>query len=82
MLIASKDMSLINMLKSQLRNEFDLKNLGAAKKILGMDIHRELQAGKLHLSPKKYTEKTLDKFNMSKSKPVSTPSSISLQDIF
>jgi len=41
MLIDSKDMSLINKLKSRLSNEFEMKNLGAAKKILGMEIHRE-----------------------------------------
>ncbi|KAF3647444.1 2-phytyl-1,4-naphtoquinone methyltransferase [Capsicum annuum] len=73
MLIASKDMSLIKKLKSQLSNEFEMKDLGAAKKILGMEISRERQAGKLYLSQKTYVQKILDKFNMSKSKSVSTP---------
>lgn len=67
MLIASKGIFLINNLKSQLSNEFEMKNLGATKKILGMEIHRERQAGKLYLSKKKNTEKILEKFNMSKS---------------
>ena len=43
MLIASKDMSLINKLNSQLSNEFEMKNLGAANKVLGIEIHRERQ---------------------------------------
>ncbi|KAM3231906.1 hypothetical protein P3S67_009118 [Capsicum chacoense] len=73
MLIASKDMSLIEKLKSQLNNDFEMKDLGAAKKILGMEICRERQAGKLYLSQKTYVQKILDKFNMSKSKSVSTP---------
>ena len=50
-----------------------MKELGAAKKILGMDISRDRQAGKLFLSQNKYIEKVLDRFNMSNCKPVSTP---------
>ena len=36
MFIASKDKFLINKLKSQLSDEFEMKDLGAAKKILAM----------------------------------------------
>ena len=73
MLIASRDKSLIRKLKTQLNNEFDMKELGAAKKILGMEIRRDRQAGKLFLSQQKYVERVLDRFNMSDCKPVSTP---------
>ena len=41
MLIACKNMSEINMLKTQLQEEFEMKDLGAMKKILGMEIHRD-----------------------------------------
>jgi len=41
MLIASKDKSLISKLKSQLSREFEMKDLGAAKKILHMEIERD-----------------------------------------
>ena len=47
MLIASKDKSLISKLKSQLSEEFEMKDLGAEKKILGMEIRRDRKAGKL-----------------------------------
>ena len=50
MLIASRDKSLIRKLETQLSNEFDMKKLGAAKKILGMEIRKDCQAGKLFLS--------------------------------
>ena len=50
MLIASKDKSLISKLKSQLSEEFETKDLGAAKKILGMEIQRDRKVGKLYLS--------------------------------
>jgi len=50
MLIASKSISEINKLKTLLNNEFEMKNFGAAKKILGMEIRKDRNAGKLYLS--------------------------------
>ena len=41
MLIASKSMVEINRLKAQLARTFDMKDLGVAKLILGMEIHRD-----------------------------------------
>ncbi|KAK3124886.1 hypothetical protein QOZ80_7BG0595510 [Eleusine coracana subsp. coracana] len=73
MLIAAKDKSEIAKLKAQLSNEFEMKDLGATKKILGMEIIRQRQSGKLYLSPKGYIEKVLHHFNMHNAKPVSTP---------
>jgi len=73
MLIAAKDKSEIAKLKAQLSSEFDMKDLGAAKKILGMEITRERHSGKLYLSQKGYIEKVLRRFNMHDAKPVSTP---------
>ena len=45
MLIAYEDISEINNLKAQLSKEFDMKDLGVAKKILGLGIHRDQKAG-------------------------------------
>src|SRR5581483_8939494 len=50
MLIAAKDMKEIQVIKDQLNAEFDMKDLGAAKKILGMEIVRDREAKTLHLS--------------------------------
>src|ERR1044072_3633073 len=50
-----------------------MKELGAAKKILGMEILRDRSAKKLWLSQKNYVEDVLKRFDMSRSKPVSTP---------
>ncbi|XP_077222053.1 uncharacterized protein LOC143855883 [Tasmannia lanceolata] len=44
MLIAAWDLSEIQKLKSQLNAEFQMKDLGAARKILGMEIQRDRQA--------------------------------------
>ena len=72
MLIAAKDKDEIRKVKNQLSKEFEMKDLGAAKKILGMEILRNRKASKLYLSQKGYIEKVLYRFNMQNAKPVST----------
>ncbi|KAK2999324.1 hypothetical protein RJ639_022654 [Escallonia herrerae] len=52
-LIATKLMSDVNGLKEQLKREFEMKDLGAAKRILGMEIQRDRLAGILYLFQKK-----------------------------
>ncbi|KAL5789145.1 hypothetical protein ACOSQ2_004033 [Xanthoceras sorbifolium] len=47
----------LNKLKSELSGEFEMKDLGAAKKILGMEIRRDKAAGKLYLTQKSFVEK-------------------------
>ena len=47
MLIAGKDISEIKKIKAQLSGEFEMKDLGAAKKILGMEIRRDREIEKL-----------------------------------
>ena len=64
MLIATKDNKKIRKVKVQLSKEFEMKDLGAAMKILGMEILRDGKAGKLYLSQKAYIEKVLHRFNM------------------
>ena len=64
MLIVAKSKEDIRIVKAQLNNEFEMKDLGAAKKILGMQILRDRVAGKLSLSQKGYIEKVLRRFNM------------------
>lgn len=41
MLITSRNISLIAKLKAQLSSEFEIKELGTAQKILGMEIWRD-----------------------------------------
>ncbi|RVW33033.1 Retrovirus-related Pol polyprotein from transposon TNT 1-94 [Vitis vinifera] len=73
MLIAAKNRAEINKLKQLLSSEFEMKDLGAAKKILGMEIWRDRDAGLLYVSQQKYIEKLMQAFHMDHSKPVSTP---------
>ena len=73
MLIAARDRSEVDKLKSLLSSEFRMKDLGTAKRILGMEIHRDLENDKLLLTQGKYARKVLARFNMENCKPVSTP---------
>ncbi|KAL0368121.1 UNVERIFIED_CONTAM: Retrovirus-related Pol polyprotein from transposon TNT 1-94 [Sesamum calycinum] len=72
MLIAAKNMYDVLALKALLSQEFDMKDLDVATKILGMEIHRDRGSRKLWLSQRGYVEKVLDRFEMRKAKPVST----------
>jgi hypothetical protein len=58
MVIAAKSIMEVNNLKVLLSREFDMKDLGPAKKILGMEIRMK---------------KVLERFSMENAKPVSTP---------
>lgn len=73
MLIAARNKSDIDQLKVLLGQHFEMKDLGAAKKILGMEIYRNRQAGKLYLSQKSYILKVLERFGMSNAKHEKVP---------
>ncbi|GKA64623.1 putative RNA-directed DNA polymerase [Tanacetum coccineum] len=54
----------IKKFKRQLSQEFEMKDLGPAKRILGMSIIIDRTKGTLRLSQEKYTCKVLEKFNI------------------
>jgi hypothetical protein len=72
MLVAGSNMQDINVLKKKLSNSSAMKDLGVAKKILGMRIIRDMKNRKLTLSQGEYIEKVLDRFIMHNEKTVST----------
>ena len=73
MLVVGPNKDQIQELKAQLAREFDMKDLGPANKILGMQIHRDKKDRKIWLSQKNYLKKILQRFNMQECKPISTP---------
>ncbi|KAH9782808.1 Integrase catalytic domain-containing protein [Citrus sinensis] len=74
MLIASKNRDEIERLKKQLAFEFEMKDLGDAQRILGMEIHRDKKNGSVWLTQKSYLKKVLERFGIDdKTKPVCTP---------
>ncbi|KAH9647613.1 hypothetical protein KPL70_025255 [Citrus sinensis] len=73
MLIACKRRDEIEKLKVMLNSEFDMKDLGTAKKILGVEIKRNITKGEIFLSQERYLTKVLETYKMLDSKPVLTP---------
>ena len=72
MLVAGSNMQEIVNLKLKLSKQFEMKDLGAAKQILGMRIKRDANSRTLLLSQDKYINKVLSRFNMKNAKVVST----------
>ncbi|GKB47171.1 retrovirus-related pol polyprotein from transposon TNT 1-94, partial [Tanacetum coccineum] len=68
MLVAGSDMAEIKKIKRHLSQEFEMKDLGPAKQILGMSIIRDKTKGTLRLSQEKYIGKVLEKFNIKDAK--------------
>lgn len=54
----------INILNQQLREVFEMKDLGVAKKIIRVEIIRDRNEGILYLTQQKYIRKVLEKFEM------------------
>ena len=74
MLIASKSRFEINKLKKDLSFEFEKKDLGEAKKVLGIEIERDQRSDKVSLTQKGYLQKVFQRFNIDgDTKSVSTP---------
>jgi len=67
MLIAAR-----NKAHTQLKKEFDMKDLREAKKILGMEITQYRGSGRLWLSQENYVHKVLERFNIAEVRPVTT----------
>jgi len=72
MLIVAKNKTHIQKLRAQLKKEFEMKDLGETKKILGMEITRDRGSGRLWLSQENYVLKVLERFNMAEERPVTT----------
>ncbi|RVX19952.1 Retrovirus-related Pol polyprotein from transposon TNT 1-94 [Vitis vinifera] len=76
MLIVAKSIIEVNKLKSLLSKEFDMKDLGMTKKILGMEIHKDKASGRLWLSQHSYVKRMLERFNMDNAKTVPYASAV------
>jgi hypothetical protein len=72
-LLASSDVSLLLETKRFLSSNFDMKDLGEALFVLGIEIHQDRRNGILRLSQKAYLEKVLKKLSMHACNPTPTP---------
>ena len=62
-LLASSDVNLLLEMKF-LSSNFDMKDLGEASFVLGIEVHRDRENGVLGLSQKAYLENILKKYSM------------------
>ena len=72
-LLASSDVELLHETKQFLSSKFDMKDLGNASFVLGIQIHKDRSRGILGLSQKAYIDKVLSRFGMSNYAPGDMP---------
>ncbi|CAH9139773.1 unnamed protein product [Cuscuta epithymum] len=73
MLIVSPCLKSIEHVQKSLCENFDMKDLGDARKILGISIIRDRKKSTLVLNQRSYIDKVLSKFSMSGAKSVNVP---------
>ena len=72
-LLATNDIGMLHETMRFLSKKFEMKDLGDASFVLGIQIHRDCSRGILGLSQKSYIEKILKRFGMHDYKPSDTP---------
>ena len=72
-LIASNDKSMLLEVKSWMSSKFDMKDMGNASYVLGVEIHRDRGNRTLGLSQKAYLNTVLKRFSMENCKPAHVP---------
>ncbi|KAJ9547196.1 hypothetical protein OSB04_019739 [Centaurea solstitialis] len=72
-LITTNDLALLHDTKKFLAKHFEMKHLGDASFVLGIQILRDRSRGILRLSQTSYIDKVLDRFGMLDSKSRDTP---------
>lgn len=72
-LLASSDLGLLHETKHLLSSHFEMKDLGEASFVLGIEIHRDRSRGFLGLSQRAYIDRVLEKFNMKTCAPGDVP---------
>lgn len=70
-LLITGDLKLVLYLKTLLAKQFDMKDLGLVKHILGIEVIRTPEA--IYLSQSHYIKTVLEKFGMTDCKPLATP---------
>jgi len=58
-MICSKSISFVDKLKKDLSSDFEMKDLGETKKVLGKEIQRDWKGDKVSLILKGYLKKVL-----------------------
>jgi hypothetical protein len=73
LLIAGSRRSMVDAFKAAIAQRFKMKDLGALRWILGMEVVRDRRRRTVELKQAAYIDQILKSFNMSNCKPVTTP---------
>ena len=65
-LLATNDLGLLHQTKKYLSQNFEMKDMGEATYVIGIEIFRDRSQGLLGLSQKTHINKILERFNMEK----------------
>lgn len=79
MLILTSNDNERRRLKSYLSKKFEMKDLGEARKFLGLEITQDKHKGEIKVSQASYINKILEKFGMNNCKPVGTPTDLNVK---
>jgi hypothetical protein len=73
LLIASADKTTFDAIKKALSMKFEMKDMGEARKCLGLEIFRCRKDGTLSVSQSEYAKTVLARYNMAEIKGANTP---------
>ena len=73
LLLAGNDAEAMAMVKSQLKQQFKMTDMGEESLVWGVEIKRDRQLGTLTISREAYSKPILESFGMSDCKPTSAP---------
>ena len=73
MLVAAATLTEVQEIKESLKNRFEMKDLGEARRILGIDILRDRKEGRLYLKQADYIKRVVSRFKMQDSTEKSVP---------
>lgn len=76
LILVSENRAELENLKTALKKNFEMKDLGKVSRYLGINVNRT--EGKLELDQKDYLQEILNKYNMENCKPVATPIEVGL----
>jgi len=77
LMLASKNINKLMELKTKLKTEFRMTDLGPLSQILGINVIREEATGRIQLNQREYIKELISRFKMDESKTVSTPCAVS-----
>lgn len=72
-MLASSDLGLLHETKKFLSKNFEMKDMGEASYVIGIEIFRDRSRGILGLSQKAYIERVLERFGMENCSPSVAP---------